>query len=73
MKTVFIDSMNQLPETSTDIWSKFYNVMFNTGNLVFNEYCKRELKYEDVYKLADVGKMQVEIKYMFCRLVITCQ
>lgn len=65
MKTVFIDSMNQLPETSTDIWSKFYNVMFNTENLVFNEYCKRELKYEDVYKIGrcweDASRDQVYV------------
>ena len=36
MDTIFIDSMNMIEESS--VWSKFYNVMFNTGNLVFSEY-----------------------------------
>lgn len=62
---LFIDSMNQLPTSATDIWSKFYNTMFNTGNLVFNECCKKELKYDDVYKLGrqwgDVSRNQVYV------------
>lgn len=49
MDTIFIDSMNMIEESS--VWSKFYNVMFNTGNLVFSEYCKKQVDYQDVYKL----------------------
>ena len=50
MHTIFIDAMNILP-CDNSIWNSFYNVMFNTGNLVFSEYCKRGLVYSDVCKL----------------------
>ena len=49
MSTIFIDAMNQL--IKKNMWSEFYNVFFNTGNLVFSEYCKKEVAYCSVNKL----------------------
>lgn len=48
MNTIFIDSMNQIEITNT--WAQFYNVFFNTGNLIFSECCKKEISYSNICK-----------------------
>ena len=62
MNTIFLELMNYMEGKNE--WERFYNVHFNTGNLVFSELLKKEINYSNLFRIDEMKSFDKNAVYV---------